>query len=148
MINFNKIRWKNFLSYGNHWTEVNLDQNKSSLIIGENGSGKSTILDALSYGLYGKPFRKVTTNQLINSINDRHMAVEVEFKIGTNLYKVCRGLKPRLFEVYQNDQLLNQEAHARDYQKLLENNILKLNHKSFHQIVVFLLSIFYVSIEQ
>ena len=136
MITFTKIRWQNFLSYGNHWTEVNLDQNKSSLIIGENGSGKSTILDALSYGLYGKPFRKVTTNQLINSINDRQMAVEVEFKIGTNLYKVCRGLKPRLFEVYQNDQLLNQEAHARDYQETLEKNILKLNHKSFSQVVV------------
>ena len=92
MINFTKIRWQNFLSYGNHWTEVNLNQNKSSLIVGENGSGKSTILDALSYGLYGKPFRKVNTNQLINSINNRQMVVEVEFKIGINLYKVCRGL--------------------------------------------------------
>jgi len=114
MIIFTKIRWRNFLSYGNHWTEVNLNQNKSSLIIGENGAGKSTILDALSYGLYGKSFRKVTTNQLVNSINDKHMAVEVEFKVGVDLYRVCRGLKPRFFEVYQNDQLLNQEANARD----------------------------------
>ena len=136
MIIFTKIRWRNFLSYGNHWTEVNLNQNKSSLIIGENGAGKSTILDALSYGLYGKSFRKVTTNQLVNSINDKHMAVEVEFKVGVDLYRVCRGLKPRFFEVYQNDQLLNQEAHARDYQETLEKNILKLNHKSFSQVVV------------
>ena len=135
MIIFTKIRWRNFLSYGNHWTEVNLNQNKSSLIIGENGAGKSTILDALSYGLYGKSFRKVTINQLVNSINDRHMAVEVEFKVGVNLYRVCRGLKPRFFEVYQNDQLLNQEAHARDYQETLEKNILKLNHKSFSPII-------------
>ena len=136
MILFTKIRWKNFLSYGNHWTEVDLNQNKSSLIVGENGSGKSTILDALSYGLYGKSFRKVNTNQLINSINNNHMVAEVEFNVGKNSYKVCRGLKPRFFEVYQNDELLNQEAHARDYQEVLEKNILKLNHKSFSQVVV------------
>ena len=136
MIIFTKIRWKNFLSYGNHWTEVDLNQNKSSLIVGENGSGKSTILDALSYGLYGKSFRKVTINQLINSINNNHMIAEVEFNVGKNSYKVCRGLKPRFFEVYQNDELLNQEAHARDYQEVLEKNILKLNHKSFSQVVV------------
>ena len=136
MIIFTKIRWKNFLSYGNHWTEVDLNQNKSSLIVGENGSGKSTILDALSYGLYGKSFRKVTINQLINSINNNHMIAEVEFNVGKNSYKVCRGLKPRFFEVYQNDELLNQEAHARDYQEVLEKNILKLNHNSFSQVVV------------
>ena len=136
MIIFTKIRWKNFLSYGNHWTEVDLNQNKSSLIVGENGSGKSTILDALSYGLYGKSFRKVNINQLINSINNNNMIAEVEFNVGKNSYKVCRGLKPRFFEVYQNDELLNQEAHARDYQEVLEKNILKLNHKSFSQVVV------------
>ena len=136
MINFNKIRWKNFLSYGNHWTEVNLNQNKSTLVIGENGAGKSTVLDALTFVLYNKPFRKVTVQQLINSINDNHMEVEVEFSIGKNNYKVARGQKPRKFEVYSNGDMLNQEAHAKDYQEVLEKNILKLNHKSFCQVVV------------
>ena len=136
MINFNKIRWKNFLSYGNHWTELNLNQNKSSLIIGENGAGKSTVLDALTFVLYNKPFRKVTVQQLINSINDNHMEVEVEFVIGKNFYKVVRGQKPRKFEVYSNGTMLNQEAHAKDYQEVLEKSILKLNHKSFCQVVV------------
>ena len=136
MINFNKIRWKNFLSYGNHWTEVNLNQNKSTLVIGENGAGKSTVLDALTFVLYNKPFRKVTVQQLINSINNNHMEVEVEFSIGKNNYKVARGQKPRKFEVYSNGDMLNQEAHAKDYQEVLEKNILKLNHKSFCQVVV------------
>ena len=136
MINFNKIRWKNFLSYGNHWTELDLNQNKSSLIIGENGAGKSTVLDALTFVLYNKPFRKVTVQQLINSINDNHMEVEAEFVIGKNTYKVCRGQKPRKFEVYQDGRLLNQDAHAKDYQETLEKQILKLNHKSFCQVVV------------
>ena len=136
MIYFKNIRWKNFLSYGNHWTEINLDQNKSSLIIGENGAGKSTVLDALTYVLYNKAFRKVTVQQLVNSVNANHMEVEVDFSIGKNNYKVCRGQKPRIFEVYQNDTLLNQEAHAKDYQEVLEKSILKLNHKSFCQVVV------------
>jgi DNA repair exonuclease SbcCD ATPase subunit len=136
MIYFKKIRWKNFLSYGNHWTEIQLDQNKSSLIIGENGAGKSTVLDALTYVLYNKPFRKITVQQLVNSINTNHMEVEVDFTIGKNNYKVCRGQKPRIFEVYQDDILLNQEAHAKDYQDVLEKQILKLNHKSFCQVVV------------
>ena len=103
MIVFNKIRWKNFLSYGNHWTEVELNQTKSSLIVGENGAGKSTILDALTFVLYNKPFRKVTVQQLVNSVNERNMEVEIEFVIGKNHYKVIRGQKPRLFEVYQNN---------------------------------------------
>ena len=136
MIYFKTIRWKNFLSYGNHWTEIELDLNKSSLIIGENGAGKSTILDALTYVLYNKPFRKVTVQQLINSINSNHMEVECEFAIGQNNYKIVRGQKPRIFEVWQNDKLLNQEAHAKDYQEVLEKQILKLNHKSFCQVVV------------
>ncbi len=136
MIVFKNIKWKNFVSYGNHWTEVDLNQTKSSLIIGENGSGKSTILDALTFGLYNKPFRKVTVQQLVNTINNKDMVVEVEFGIGSYDYKVIRGQKPRKFEVYQNGKLLNQEAHAKDYQETLEKQILKLNHKSFCQVVV------------
>jgi len=139
MIIFKYIRWKNFLSTGNTWTEVNLHKNKSSLIVGENGAGKSTILDALSYSLYAKPFRKINKNQLINSINGKGAEVEVEFSIANNNYKIIRGIKkygsPK-FEVYRNDELINQDASARDYQDVVEKNILKLNHKSFSQIVV------------
>jgi DNA repair exonuclease SbcCD ATPase subunit len=139
MITFKYIRWKNFLSTGNTWTEVNLLKNKSTLIVGENGAGKSTILDALSYALYAKPFRKINKNQLINSINSKGAEVEVEFSISTNNYKIIRGIKkygsPK-FEVYKNDELINQDASARDYQDVVEKNILKLNHKSFSQIVV------------
>ena len=139
MINFKYIRWKNFLSTGNSWTEINLHKNKSTLIVGENGAGKSTILDALSYALYAKPFRKVNKNQLINSINGKSSEVEVEFTISNNSYKIIRGIKkygsPK-FEVYKNDELINQDASARDYQEVVEKNILKLNHKSFSQIVV------------
>ena len=136
MITFEKIRFKNFLSYGNSWTEVNLNTHKDTLIIGENGAGKSTFLDALSYALYMKPFRKVNNPQLVNSINKKHLFVEVEFKVGGNHYKVCRGHAPRKFEVYQNGDLLNQEAHTKDYQKILEQQILKMSYKSFTQIVV------------
>ena len=136
MITFEKIRFKNFLSYGNSWTEVNLNTHKDTLIIGENGAGKSTFLDALSYALYMKPFRKVNNPQLVNSINKKHLKVEVEFKVGGNHYKVCRGHAPRKFEVYQNGDLLNQEAHTKDYQKILEQQILKMSYKSFTQIVV------------
>ena len=136
MIIFEKIRFKNFLSYGNSWTEVNLNDAKDTLIVGENGAGKSTFLDALSYGLYMKPFRKVNNPQLVNSVNKKHLAVEVEFRVGSNYYKVCRGHAPRFFEVYQNGQLLNQDSHTKDYQKILEQNILKMNYKSFTQIVV------------
>ena len=136
MIVFKSIKWKNFISYGNHWTEIDLNQTKSSLIIGENGSGKSTVLDALTFSLYNKPFRKVTVQQLVNTINNKDMIVEVEFGIGSHNYKVIRGQKPRKFEVYQDDKLLNQEAHAKDYQETLEKQILKLNHKSFCQVVV------------
>ena len=136
MITFEKIRFKNFLSYGNSWTEVNLNTHKDTLIIGENGAGKSTFLDALSYALYMKPFRKVNNPQLVNSINKKHLKVEVEFKVGGNHYKVMRGHAPRKFEVYQNGDLLNQEAHTKDYQKILEQQILKMSYKSFTQIVV------------
>jgi DNA repair exonuclease SbcCD ATPase subunit len=136
MIEFKSIRWKNFLSYGDHWTEVSLNGKSQTLVVGDNGAGKSTMIDALCYALYGKAFRRVVTAQLINSVNSNHMLTEVEFRVGKTQYKVIRGLKPRLFEVYQNDSLMNQEAHARDYQEVLEKNILKINHKSFTQIVV------------
>ena len=136
MIVFEKVRFKNFLSYGNNWTEIDLNKHKDTLIIGENGAGKSTFLDALSYGLYMKPFRKVNNPQLVNSINKKHLKVEVEFKVQGNHYKVCRGHAPRTFEVYQNGDLLNQDAHTKDYQKVLEQQILKMSYKSFTQIVV------------
>ena len=136
MIVFEKVRWKNFLSTGNAFTEINLIKNKSTLIVGENGAGKSTILDALSFGLYGKPFRKINKPLLINTINQKGLEVEVEFKIGKRRYLVKRGIKPSLFEIYQDDKLLNQDAESKEYQEMFERNILKLNHKSFNQIVV------------
>lgn len=136
MILFKSIKWRNFLSTGNAFTEITLDQSKSTLIVGENGAGKSTILDALSFALYGKPFRKINKPQLMNSINQKNLEVEVLFAIGKKTYRIVRGIKPSIFEIYENDILLNQEASSRDYQEVLEKNILKLNHKSFSQIVV------------
>ena len=136
MIEFKIIRWKNFLSYGDSWTEVPLTGNRATLVVGDNGAGKSTVIDALCYSLYGKAFRDVATTQLVNSVNTNHMEVECEFKIGKSNYRVRRGLKPRFFEVYKDDSLLNQDASARDYQETLEKSILKVNHKSFKQIVV------------
>jgi DNA repair exonuclease SbcCD ATPase subunit len=136
MIIFQKVRWRNFLSTGDKFTEVQLDRSPSTLIVGQNGAGKSTLLDALSFALFGKPHRDINKPQLVNSINGKNCVVEVEFKIGSHQFKVARGIKPGKFEIYQNDQMVNQSANARDYQKFLEQNILKLNHKSFHQIVV------------
>lgn len=136
MIIFEKVRWKNFLSTGNSFTEIVLTRNKSTLIIGENGAGKSTILDALSFGLYGKPFRKINKPLLINTINQKGLEVEVEFRIGKRKYIVKRGIKPSIFEIYQDGRLLNQDAESKEYQEMFERNILKLNHKSFSQIVV------------
>lgn len=133
---FQKIKWKNLLSTGDQWTEIDLLASKTSLIIGANGSGKSTLLDALSYSLFGKAHRKINKPSLINSINNKHCLVEIEFMVGTIKYKIVRGMKPQIFEIHQNGQIINQEAHALDYQKILESNILKMNHKSFHQIVV------------
>ena len=124
------------MSTGNAWTEIRLDTNKSTLIVGENGAGKSTMLDAICFALYGKPFRKINKPQLINSINQKGLEVEVAFDISTNSYIVKRGIKPNLFEIWKNDELLNQDAAARDYQAYLEQNILKMNFKSFGQIVV------------
>ena len=136
MIIFEKLRYKNFLSTGNKQIEIDLNNSSATLVVGSNGAGKSTMLDALSFGLFGKPHRNINKTQLVNSINNKATEVEVEFKIGPNNFRVSRGIKPTRFEVYQNGNLLNQESHSRDYQKILENNILKLNHKSFHQVVV------------
>ena len=136
MIIFKKIRWMNFLSTGNAFTEIQLDKEQTTLIVGDNGAGKSTLLDALSFVLYSKPFRKINKPQLINSINKKDLVVEVEFNIGPASYKIVRGLKPAIFEVYKNGALLNQDADTRDYQDILEKQILKLNHKSFCQVVV------------
>ena len=136
MIYFKTIRWKNFLSTGNSFTEVQLNKAATTLIVGDNGAGKSTMLDALSFVLYNKPFRKINKPQLLNSINKKDLLVEIEFSIGPGLFKVVRGLKPAVFEVYQNGRLLNQDADSKDYQEVLEKQILKLNHKSFCQVVV------------
>tara|TARA_B100002019_G_scaffold292484_1_gene315756 strand:- start:192 stop:1901 length:1710 start_codon:yes stop_codon:yes gene_type:complete len=136
MIIFKNIRYKNFLSSGNKFTDINLIEHKSTLVVGHNGAGKSTMLDALSFALFGKAHRNITKNQLINSINNKSCLVEVEFKIGKNNFKVIRGIKPGVFEIWKNDTMINQSSHAKEYQKILEQNILKLNHKSFHQIVV------------
>jgi len=136
MIKFKVIRWQNFLSTGAPFTEVKFDKSPTTLIIGENGAGKSTILDALCFALFNKPFRNINKPQLINSINGKNMLVEVEFTIGSKEYKICRGGKPTIFEIYLNGELLNQDAAARDYQKYLEEHVLKLNYKSFTQIVI------------
>jgi DNA repair exonuclease SbcCD ATPase subunit len=136
MIVFRKIRWKNLLSTGNYFTEIQLDNNQNTLIVGENGSGKSTMLDALCFVLFGKAFRNINKPNLLNSINQKDCLVEVEFDTNNKSYKIVRGIKPNVFEIYQNGDLINQEAASRDYQELLEKSILKLNYKSFTQIVI------------
>ena len=136
MITFKTVRWKNFLSTGNQFTEIQLDRSPTTLIIGENGAGKSTILDALCFGLFNKPFRNISKNQLINSVNGGGAIVEVEFEIGTKSIRVMRGIKPNKFEVYIDGQLINQDANARDYQKHLEQQIMGLNYRSFTQVVI------------
>ena len=136
MINFNKVRWKNFLSTGQVFTEVDLKRNPATLIVGENGSGKSTILDALTFSLFGKAFRNIKKPQLINSINEQNAITEVEFSIGKKHFLVRRGIKPNIFEIEVDGVMINQDSKARDYQEHLEKNILKLNYKSFTQIVI------------
>lgn len=136
MIYFKNIRWKNFLSTGNTYTEIVLDKHRSTLIVGENGAGKSTLLDALSFGLYGKPFRKILKNQLINTVNEKGAVVELEFLIGKKSYKIIRGIKPNVFDIFCDDVLIDQNADAKEYQNMLESQILKLNQKSFAQIVI------------
>ena len=136
MIYFKSVSWKNFLSTGNDTIKIELNRSPSTLIVGQNGAGKSTMLDALSFGLFGKPHRDIKKDQMINSINKKGTVVEVEFKIGDSDFRIMRGIKPGKFEIYQNGNMINQSSSARDYQKFLEQNILKLNHKSFHQVVV------------
>jgi len=136
MIIFEKIRWKNFLSTGNVFSEIDLESNRTNLIVGNNGAGKSTILDALTFSLFGKPFRKISKGSLINSINEKDCVVEIEFRIGKLEYKVVRGIKPNKLEIYCNDQLWNQESTLVEQQKNFEANVLKMNYKSFTQIVV------------
>ena len=136
MILFKKIRWKNLLSTGNQFTEVDFTLHSTNLIIGSNGAGKSTILDALCFSLFGKPFRKINKPQLLNSVNEKDCLVEVEFSIGNTEWKVVRGIKPNIFQIYRNDTSLDQNASAVDQQKWLEQNVLKMNYKSFTQIVI------------
>ena len=136
MIIFTKVRYKNFLSTGNYFNEIQLDNSPSTLIMGKNGGGKSTFLDAICFGLFGKAFRNINKNQMINSINEKGTVVEIEFSIGSKEYMVRRGIKPNIFEIYLNGEFINQSADARDFQKKLEKTILKMNYKSFTQIVI------------
>lgn len=136
MIKFKTLRFKNFLSYGNIFTEIPLNEAKTTLVVGQNGSGKSAMLDALCFVLYGKPFRNINKPQLVNSITQKHCVVECEFTVNGKPYLIRRGIKPELFEIYQNGTLVNQSSNTRDYQETLEKNILKINFKSFSQIVI------------
>jgi DNA repair exonuclease SbcCD ATPase subunit len=136
LIKFEKLRYKNFLSSGNNFTDIDFTTSSTTLVVGHNGAGKSTMLDALSFGLFGKPHRKISKAQLVNTINNKGTLVEVEFSIGTQNYKIVRGIKPNKFEIWVGGNMLNQSSHAKEYQQMLEKNILKLTHKSFHQIVV------------
>lgn len=136
LILFKTLKWKNFLSTGNAFTELDFQSFKTTLIVGHNGAGKSTLLDALSFALFGKPHRNINKPQLVNSINNKDCSVEVVFEAAGSEFRIVRGIKPAVFAIYKNGEMLNQESHATQYQKILEQNILKLNHKSFHQIVV------------
>ena len=136
MIEFKTIRYKNFLSSGNQFTEINFQESNTALIVGTNGAGKSTILDALTFSLFGKPFRKVNKAQLVNSTNERDCKVEIEFDAKGIPYKIVRGIKPNVFKVYRNGKQMNEDASANDQQKMLEGSILRLNYKSFTQVVI------------
>ena len=136
MITFKTLRWKNFLSTGNNWCDLNFQEAKTTLVVGQNGAGKSTMLDALSFALFGRAHRNISKAQLVNSINNKGTVVEVTFNVLGSDFKIIRGIKPNKFEIWRGETMLNQDSHAKEYQKILEQNILKLNHKSFHQIVV------------
>ena len=136
MITFETLRWKNFLSTGNSFTSVNFTEYSTNLIVGSNGAGKSTMLDALSFALFGRSHRNISKPQLVNSINNKDCVVEVTFNVAGGQFKIVRGIKPAIFEIWKNGVMINQDSHSKEYQKILEQNILKLNHKSFHQIIV------------
>ena len=136
MIRLKTIRFKNFLATGNRFVEVKLDKEPMMLVVGKNGAGKSTLIDALTFSLFGKPFKKINKSQLMNTVNEKDLMVEIEFSVGRVEWKIRRGVKPAIFEIYQNDKVINQDAKATDYQKYLEEKVLKLNFKSFTQIVV------------
>ena len=136
MIRLKVVRWRNFLSTGNQFLEVNLDKEPMTLIVGKNGAGKSTLIDAITFSLFGKPFKKINKGQLMNTVNEKDLVTEIEFSIGNNEWKIRRGIKPALFEIYNNGKIINQDAKSTDYQKYLEDKVLKLNFKSFTQIVV------------
>ena len=136
MILFEKIRWKNFLSTGNQYINVKFTEHSTNLIVGTNGTGKSTVLYALTFSLFGKPFRKINKPQLSNSTNDKDCKVEVEFSIGTTQWKVVRGITPNIFEIWRDGNVMDQFSHSNDQQKWLEQNVLKMNYKSFTQIVI------------
>jgi len=136
MIIFQKLKYKNFLSSGNYWTDINFTKHRSTLVVGQNGAGKSTMLDALTFVLFNKPFRKINKSQLVNTVNEKECYVEITFTIGSEEYKIVRGIKPNIFEIYKNGKIFDKLASSVDQQKLLEQNILKLNYKSFTQIVI------------
>ena len=136
MIRFEKLRWKNLLSTGQYFTEIDLTRTDTTLVCGENGAGKSTMLDALCFVLFGKPYRNINLPQLVNSINQRESVVEIEFSIGKDVYKVIRGQAPKLFEVHKNGKMIDQEAKSKDYQRMFEEQILRMNYKSFCQVVI------------
>ncbi|NBP02020.1 MAG: recombinase, partial [Proteobacteria bacterium] len=136
MITFTSVTWRNFLSTGNAPNTIQLNKNPASLIIGKNGCGKSTVLDALTFGLFGKPFRNINKPNLVNSINNKNCLVEVEFNVAGKTYKIVRGIKPGIFEIHCNGELVNKDAALKDYQKVLEQQILRLNYKTFTQVVI------------
>ena len=136
MIIFKQIRWRNFLSTGNHFTEIDFQKAQTNLIVGTNGTGKSTVLDALTFSLFNKPFRKITKSQLVNAANEKDCEVQIEFSTPNYDWKIVRGIKPNKFEIWKDDELLDQNSAVNDQQKWLEENVLKLNYKSFTQIVV------------
>ncbi len=136
MIKFDKVKWRNFLSYGNDFTELNLAEFSTNLVIGDNGAGKSVLTEVMSFVLYGKPFRKINKPQLINSINNNNLMVELEFEVNNTQYKIVRGMKPNIFEIWENDVMLNQDAKNLDYQSYLENDVLGMNYITFTQLIV------------
>ena len=136
MILFKKIRWKNFLSTGSQFVEIELNKSQMTLMIGANGSGKSTMLDALCFALFNRPFRQIKKEQIVNTINNGDTVVELEFQVGTKNFKIIRGIKPSIFEIYSDGVLQNQNASSVDYQKILEDQILRLNYRAFKQIAV------------